>query len=54
MLFKQVPYTFAQQNSPSTWLAVMLLYAAAATANFAAADVKSDEVSLGAALAASL
>jgi solute carrier family 25 phosphate transporter 3 len=51
MLSKQVPYTFAKQVSFEMFAAT--LYAAAANANFAAADVKV-EVSFGAALAASI
>jgi solute carrier family 25 phosphate transporter 3 len=51
MLSKQVPYTFAKQVSFEMFAA--MLYAAAANANFAAADVKV-EVSFGAALAASI
>jgi solute carrier family 25 phosphate transporter 3 len=51
MLSKQVPYTFAKQVSFEMFAAT--LYAAAANANLAAADVKV-EVSFGAALAASI
>jgi solute carrier family 25 phosphate transporter 3 len=51
MLSKQVPYTFAKQVSFDTFAA--MLYAAAASANMAASDVKL-EVSFGAALLASI
>uniref|UniRef100_A0A6U3SQ47 Mitochondrial phosphate carrier protein n=1 Tax=Ditylum brightwellii TaxID=49249 RepID=A0A6U3SQ47_9STRA len=51
MLSKQVPYTFAKQVSFDTF--ATMLYAVAANANFAAADVKF-EVSFGAALLASV
>jgi solute carrier family 25 phosphate transporter 3 len=51
MLSKQVPYTFAKQVSFDTFAAS--LYAAAANANLAAADVKF-EVAFGAALLASV
>jgi len=51
MLSKQVPYTFAKQVSFDTFASI--LYAAAANANLAAAEVKF-EVSFGAALLASV
>lgn len=51
MLSKQIPYTFAKQVSFEVFAG--MLYAAAANANFVAADVKI-EVSFGAALAASI
>lgn len=51
MLSKQVPYTFAQQVSFD--VVATMLYAAAANANFATADVKI-EISALAALSASI